>query len=214
MPLHLKINYREIGIPHGNIHLLGIELYKTRNNVSSRTIMSYLNNEIYSTIFDHKQILQQDQLALLIMIPKSQQTLDLKFGELYHLILEIAEALNNVRRKLSVELLKNVLVSYVFITSITLGMSISHIFGTNHSEVLRQVEKVPILGGGLMMDASVLTLSSLCGVSTSSLPHDPSLLLFVSFISNQIFLKFSNFPQNFSGNILPADLFQKHSTHY
>ena len=33
-------------------------------------------------------------------------------------------------------LLKIALLGYVLITSVTLGMSISHIFGTSHSEVL------------------------------------------------------------------------------
>ena len=39
--------------------------------------------------------------------------------------------------RINVGLLKIVLVSCVLITSITLGMSISHIFGTSHSEVLK-----------------------------------------------------------------------------
>ena len=32
--------------------------------------MNYLNNETYLTIFDHEQILQHEQLALLLMIWK------------------------------------------------------------------------------------------------------------------------------------------------
>ena len=31
------------------------------------------------------------------------------------------------------------------VNAVTLGMSICHIFGTNHSEVLWQIERVPIL---------------------------------------------------------------------
>ena len=62
--------------------------------------------------------------------------LDLKFGTLYHLILETTETLKNVRGKLCVRLLKIVLVGFVLITSVTLGVSISHILGTSHSEVL------------------------------------------------------------------------------
>ena len=80
--------------------------------------------------------------------------MDLKFGALYHLILETLETLKNLRGKLSVGLLKIFLVSYVSITSITFGMSISHIFGTNHSEVLWQIERVPILAGDFTMAAS------------------------------------------------------------
>ena len=53
--------------------------------------------------------------------------------------------------RINVGLLKIVLVSYVLITSITLGMSISHIFGTSHSEVLWEIERVPILPGDLTM---------------------------------------------------------------
>ena len=33
-------------IHHKNIRLLGIELYKTRNNISSHIMNEYLNNEI------------------------------------------------------------------------------------------------------------------------------------------------------------------------
>ena len=98
--------------------------------------MNYLNNEIYFTIFDHKQLLQQDQQALLIMVGTVEYILDLKFGTLHHLILETLETLKNLQGKLSVGLLKIVLVSYVLITSNTLDMSISHIFRTSHSELL------------------------------------------------------------------------------
>ena len=65
------------------------------------------------------------------------------------------ETLKNLQGELIVGLLKNVL-----ITSITLGMSISHIFGTSHSEMLWQIEKVPILAGDIMMAASALKISS------------------------------------------------------
>ena len=81
--------------------------------------------------------------------------MDLKFGTLYHLTLETVETLKNLQGELIVGLLKNVL-----ITSITLGMSISHIFGTSHSEMLWQIEKVPILAGDIMMAASALKISS------------------------------------------------------
>ena len=60
---------QSVSIHHRNIRLLGIELYKTRNNISSHIIwVNYLNNEIYSTIFDHEQILQKNQIALLLMV--------------------------------------------------------------------------------------------------------------------------------------------------
>ena len=64
--------------------------------------------------------------------------------------------IENSRKKLSVGLLKIVLVGYVLIRSVTLSMSISHIFGTSHSEVLWQVQRVPILAGDLTMAASIL----------------------------------------------------------
>ena len=64
--------------------------------------------------------------------------------------------MKHLHGKLSVELLKFVLVGYVLITSITLGMSISHNFGTSHSEVLWQIERVSILAGNLTMAASEL----------------------------------------------------------
>ena len=81
--------------------------------------------------------------------------MDLKFGTLYHLILETVETLKNLQGKLIAGLLKNVL-----ITSITLGMSISHIFGTSHSEMLWQIEKVPILAGDTTMTTSALKIYS------------------------------------------------------
>ena len=64
--------------------------------------------------------------------------------------------MKNLREKLSVGFLNIVLVGYVLITSITLGMSISNIFGTDHSEVLWKIERVPILAGDLTMAASAL----------------------------------------------------------
>ena len=61
--------------------------------------------------------------------------LDLKFGTLYHLILETLEAMKNSQRELSSGLPKIVLVSFIAIISITLAISTSHIFGTSFSEV-------------------------------------------------------------------------------
>ena len=55
---------------------------------------------LYNTIFDHKKILQQDQSALLIMVWDFQDILDLKFGTLYHLILQTLETLKNLGEKL------------------------------------------------------------------------------------------------------------------
>ena len=86
--------------------------------------------------------------------------MDLKFGTLYYLILETLETLKNLQGKLSVGLLKIVLVRYVLITRITLGMSISNIFGTSHSEVLCQIERLPILAGDLRMAPSALKIYS------------------------------------------------------
>ena len=114
-----------ISIHHTNIRLLGIELYKTRNNISCHVRIELF--EIYSTITDHKQILQQDQLALLIMVWKVQDIWNLKFRT-YNLILETLDTMNSFRRKLSVGLRKIVYASYVLITSITLDVSTSHIF--------------------------------------------------------------------------------------
>ena len=74
---------------------------------------------------------------------------DLKCETLYHLILETLKTLKNLRGKLSVRL-----VSYVLITFITFGMSTSHILGTSHSEMLWQIEIVPVLEGDLTMAAS------------------------------------------------------------
>ena len=48
--------------------------------------------------------------------------LDLKFGTLYHLILETLETLKNLRGKLGVGFLKIVFVGYVLITSVNLGI--------------------------------------------------------------------------------------------
>ena len=46
-------------------------------------------------------------------------------------------------------------ISYVFITS-KMAMLISHIFETNHSEILGQIERLPILAGDLTMAAFAL----------------------------------------------------------
>ena len=64
--------------------------------------------------------------------------------------------MKNLRGKLNVGLLKIVLVGYVLITSITLGMLISHVLGTSQSEVLWQKERVPILAGDLTIANSAL----------------------------------------------------------
>ena len=61
--------------------------------------------------------------------------LDLKFGTSYHLVLETLETFKNLRVKLTVGRLKSAIAGYVLITSITLGMSTNHTFGTSHSEV-------------------------------------------------------------------------------
>ena len=57
---------QSVRIHHRNIHSLGIELYKTRNNISSQIM-----NELFgqrNIIFNDEQISLQDQLALLIMV--------------------------------------------------------------------------------------------------------------------------------------------------
>ena len=60
---------------------------------------------------------------------KSLKQLGLKILDvLSPVILETLETLKNLRGKLSLELLKIVLVSYVLIAYITLGMSVSHFF--------------------------------------------------------------------------------------
>ena len=64
--------------------------------------MNYLNCEIYSTIFYHKQILQQDQLTLLIVVCKISEILDLKIGTLYQLTLKTLETLKNLGGELRV----------------------------------------------------------------------------------------------------------------
>ena len=71
-------------------------------------------------------------------------------------MLETLETLKNLRGKLSVALLKIILVDYVLTTSTTLGVSISHSFETSHSEVLWQIKRVTILAGDLTMAASAL----------------------------------------------------------
>ena len=121
---------------------------------------------IWTTIFHHKQVLQQDQLPLLIMIWKVYNILDLKFGILYYLILETLETLRNLRGKLSVGLLQIVLVGYLLIPSVTLCISISHTFEISHSEVIWEIERVSILAGAFTMTAPALKcrcwLSFLC----------------------------------------------------
>ena len=100
--------------------------YQLQNCAKRETIflatlrINYLNNEIYSTNFDHKHILQQDQLTekLRYLRPKI-------WNILYHLTLETLETLKNLQGKSNAGLI--VLVGCVLITSITLGMSINHV---------------------------------------------------------------------------------------
>ena len=63
---------------------------------------------------------------------------------------------SKIRGKLSLGLLKFTLVGYILIRSVTLGISISHIFGNRPSEVLWKIERVSILAGHLTMAASAL----------------------------------------------------------
>ena len=58
--------------------------------------------------------------------------------------------------ELKIKPLKIILLSYVLITSATLSMSISHISGASHSEVLWKIERGPILAGDFKMAASAL----------------------------------------------------------
>ena len=67
-----------------------------------------------------------------------------------------SKTLKHLRGKLSLGLLKFTLVGYILIRSVTLGMSISHIFGNRPSEVLWKIERVSILAGHLTMAASAL----------------------------------------------------------
>ena len=68
-------------------------------------------------------------------------------------MLDTLETFKNLRGKLSVGLLK---IALILITSVKLGMSMSHILGTSKSEVLWQIERALVLAGDLTMAASVL----------------------------------------------------------
>ena len=88
------------------------------------------------------------------MVWKVWNILDLKFGTLYYRILETLETLKNLRVKLSVGLLKIVLVIYVLNKSITLYQLA--IFLELAIQRCSSKYRVPNLAGDLTMAASAL----------------------------------------------------------
>ena len=119
---------QSVSIHHRKIRLFGIELHKTRHNIFSQIVK--LSNFRSQTDFTTRPISTFNNGL------KGLRYIVLKIWDIIHLMLETLETLKNLREKLRVGLLKIVLASYVLITSSTLGMSVSHAFGTIHSEVL------------------------------------------------------------------------------
>ena len=122
-----------------------MELYKTRNNISSH---------IMNELFEQRNIIYNLQ-SQTDFTTGPISTVNNGLKSLRYLEPDIRNS-----GKLSVGLLKIVIARYVLITSITMGMSISHIFGTSPSEVLWQIERVPTLAGDLTMAASALKIYS------------------------------------------------------
>ena len=168
LQIYLKIHllHKSFSIHHRNIRLLEIELCKTRKNISCH---------IMNELFEQRNIIynlrsQTDfTTGPISTVNNGQNNLRYLGPKIWNNIpLDIRNSGNieKFTRKIKCWLLKIILVSYVFITSIALGMSIIHIFGTSHSEVLCQIERVLILAGGLPIASSALTsyswLSFLC----------------------------------------------------
>ena len=122
-----------------------MELYKTRNSISSH---------IMNELFEQRNIIYNLQ-SQTDFTTGPISTVNNGLKSLRYLEPDIRNS-----GKLSVGLLKIVIARYVLITSITMGMSISHIFGTSPSEVLWQIERVPTLAGDLTMAASALKIYS------------------------------------------------------
>ena len=122
-----------------------MELYKTRNNISSH---------IMNELFEQRNIIYNLQ-SQTDFTTGPISTVNNGLKSLRYLEPDIRNS-----GKLSVGLLKIVIARYVLITYITMGMSISHIFGTSPSEVLWQIERVPTLAGDLTMAASALKIYS------------------------------------------------------
>ena len=59
---------QSVNVHHRNIGLLVTELCKTSDNISSHIMNELFEQRNILCNFDHKQILQQDQLALLTMV--------------------------------------------------------------------------------------------------------------------------------------------------
>ena len=87
---------------------------------------------------------------------KSSKYLEPKICNIIPPDIRNSKTLKHLRGNLSVGLLKFTLVGYILIRSVTLGMSISHIFGNSPSEVLWQIERVSILAEHLTIAASAL----------------------------------------------------------
>ena len=92
-----------VRIHHRNIRLLGMKLYKTRNNISS-----HIMNELFeqrNIIYNLRSQTDFTTGPISTVNNEPEKILDLKFGRSYHLILEILETLKTLRGKLSVGLL-------------------------------------------------------------------------------------------------------------
>ena len=98
--------------------------------------MNYLNNEICSAIFSHQADFTTGPVSTVNHGLKSLRDLVTKIWNIIPPDIRNYGNLKNLREKLSIGFLKIVLVSYFLITSIALGMPMSHIFGTSHSLVL------------------------------------------------------------------------------
>ena len=146
---------QSVSIHHRNICLLGRELYEARN-IISRHIMNELFEErnILYNLRSHTDF----TTGPICNVNNGLKSLKYLGPKLWNIIPPDIRNSGNTEEfaKKSVGFLKIVLISYVLITSITLGMSVRYIFGARRSNVLWQIERVPILTGYFTMAASAL----------------------------------------------------------
>ena len=118
--------------------------------------MNYLSNKIYSTIFNQQADFTAVPISTVNHALKSLRYLGPKIGNVIPHDIRNSGNIPEFMRKLNVGFPKIILVSYFLITSIALGVTISHIFGTSHLVVLWQIERAFILARDFTMAASTL----------------------------------------------------------
>ena len=125
-----------VNIHHRNIGLLGIELYKSRNNISSHIMKELFEQRYIIYKFRSQTDFTTGSITTVNNGLKSLKYLGPKIWNIIPLDIRNSENMEKSMRKIKCWTSEDCLVRYVLITSIRLGMSISPSFGTSHSEVL------------------------------------------------------------------------------